>query len=227
MEIHIMSNRNARSFAVCASLLAVACLILGDLAYGVETKAEPYIRAALEKAIKVRGAKVGDKITAKTIAPAVLKDGTEIKKGTRIHGHITRVEQKDANGVSQIGVIFDGIEITKGSPTAVVMALTSVAPGPELPNVSSLAYNNPGSGAARIDGMSANAGRSSTPTQTGLEGVGMGLKTTTPEGLETGLSTVEEVEILGFAAVDPGTIFINRKGLVFIDSTTRILLEMK
>lgn len=75
---------------------------------------QPRVQAGLLNTIKANKAKPNDPITAQTVTPLTLKEGTVIPVGSTLLGHVLKVEldSADRHG-SSIEIKFDSIELKK------------------------------------------------------------------------------------------------------------------
>jgi hypothetical protein len=135
----------------------------------------PLLEAKFEKSLDTRSAKVGDAVTAKTLRPVKLPDGTDIPKGSRLVAKVTTVQsKKDGNGNSMLTFRFDEAEV-KGGPTVPIHGQV-IAIGPSLSPKDGL---GPFSVMSRSPGASndtsyAGRGVGSTPGMDPNAGVGKG-----------------------------------------------------
>jgi hypothetical protein len=101
----------------------------------------------LENKLDSKTAKVGDRVVLKTNDKVQTADGTVIPRGTRLVGHITLVQTRDAkHTVAQLGIAFDHAELRNGQSIAIYTLIRGVTPPPSLAGWNPL--NNAGSTAA-------------------------------------------------------------------------------
>ena len=82
--------------------------------------------------LDTKKSKVGDPVTAKTLNPLKLDDGTVLPRGTILTGKVTQVQAK-SSGNATLAIIFNQLETAKGAaPMAVHGLLAAVAPAPSL-----------------------------------------------------------------------------------------------
>ncbi len=96
------------------------------------------VQAGLLSTVKATKAKANDPITAQTVTPLTLKDGTVIAAGSTLRGHVVKVESDSADQhISSIAITFDAVELKKKAKLplnlSVVSAMAS-APGGEPGN---------------------------------------------------------------------------------------------
>jgi hypothetical protein len=90
------------------------------------------VQAGLLTTVKAAKAKTNDPITAQTVTPFTLKDGTVIPAGSTLLGHVVKVESDATDQhVSSIAVTFDAVELKKKAKAplnlSVVSAMASTA----------------------------------------------------------------------------------------------------
>jgi len=68
---------------------------------------ESEISATLVKPVDARKAKPGDPVTAKTDRDAKASDGTIIKRGSTLVGHVTQASSVSGSAESTLGIMFD------------------------------------------------------------------------------------------------------------------------
>jgi hypothetical protein len=72
------------------------------------------LQAGLQTTVKAAKAKTNDPITAQTVTPLTLKDGTVIPAGSTLVGHVVKVESDSGDQhISSIAVTFDAVELKK------------------------------------------------------------------------------------------------------------------
>src|SRR5271170_120411 len=82
--------------------------------------------------LDTKKSKAGDPVTAKTLNPLKLNDGTVLPRGTILTGKVTQVQAK-SSGSATLAIIFNELETTKGAtPMPVHGLLAAVAPAPSL-----------------------------------------------------------------------------------------------
>jgi hypothetical protein len=109
--------------------------------------------------VKAAKAKTNDPITAQTMTPLTLKDGTVVPAGSTLLGHVVRVESGSTDQhVSSIAVTFDAVELKKKAKLplslSVVSAMASTPAGASgnnnmaSPSAAPLPYDHPLNGQA-------------------------------------------------------------------------------
>ena len=84
------------------------------------------VQAGLLTTVKATKAKANDPITAQTVTPLTLKDGTVIPAGSTILGHVLKVESDSADRhISSITVKFDSVELKKKAKLPLNLSLVS------------------------------------------------------------------------------------------------------
>ena len=93
------------------------------------TQFDNRIFAEFDKLVHVKRVKVGDTVTAHLTAPAKMRDGTELPKGSKLVGTITEIKVKpDNEGPSKLGLVFTKVVPKNGAELPVQVALVTVAP---------------------------------------------------------------------------------------------------
>ena len=117
------------------------------------------VQAGLQTTLKANKVKTNDPITAQTVTPLTLRDGTVIPAGSTLLGHIVKVDADSTDQhISSIAVTFDAVELKKKVKLplnlSVVSAMASApagAPGNSKmvsPSAGPLPYDHPLSGQA-------------------------------------------------------------------------------
>ncbi|HVP55394.1 MAG TPA: hypothetical protein VMU45_10400 [Candidatus Eisenbacteria bacterium] len=189
------------------------------------------IFAELDKLTHAKRVKTGDVVTAHLVAPAMLPDGTELPKGSKLLGSVTDLKAKsDKQGPSRIGLLFTSVVPKNGKEMPIHVVLVAVAPHTQANDVDLLAAGNPYSGGNR---MQAGSGANTLNTTTG-EGEalsrGLGARAPAERGnvntteMLPGRSYLPEVVIASYSAASPGTVFVSKDGSVYLDAGVRLLL---
>jgi hypothetical protein len=75
--------------------------------------------------------KAGDRVTAKTMNPLKLNDGTLLPKGTILLGKVTEAQPK-SSGSATLAILFDQVALIGTDPMLVRGVIAAVAPAPSL-----------------------------------------------------------------------------------------------
>ena len=145
-------------------LIAMSVLLGGLALLQVSAQTAPgsnsqRVQAGLLTTVKAAKAKTSDPISAQTVTPLTLKDGTIIPAGSTLLGHVVKVEADSADQhISSIAVKFDTAELKKKVKVPVNLSVVSaMAPAPagaasgnKLPSPSAgpLPYDHPLNGQA-------------------------------------------------------------------------------
>lgn len=215
--------------AVVASVIAIPQVSFAqNQATAAPPAASPEIHAVLEKLVHPKKVKVGDEVSARMTAPAKLKDGTELPKGTHIIGKVTEIKLKaDKEGPSKLGLLFDRVQLKDGKEVPLIMALVSVAPHWEAGGVDPVAAENQSASAGRVAEMSQAAGRAdaSAGNDTLSKGLGIrGAKSVSEDAMHPGVCYLPDTTLASYSMGEPGTILQSTKNTVYLDSGTRLLL---
>lgn len=163
------------------------CLILGmaqaTLSFAQDTSAtKQAVLAELTSKLDTKSAKVGDAVTAKTIADLKMADGSTLAKGSKLSGRVTQVESKSAgNGTASVSILFDQAMMKGGESKPIRGVLVAIAPRPSLSD-----------GGASSSALPSASTRSvaSTAQATGLSSAGESGPSSMPSG-----SSVKGVEL--------------------------------
>jgi hypothetical protein len=187
--------------------------------------------AEFDKLIHVKRVKVGDTVTAHLTAPAKMRDGTELPKGSKLVGTITELKVKSDNeGPSKLGLLFTKVVPKNGAEIPIQLALVTVAPHIQQNSVDTLSGGNPSSGANRV---AAGSGNATLNQKTGEgEALSRGLGARSPASktnvdeaaLEPGKSYLPDVVLVSYSMGTPGTILESKSGSLYLDSGVRLLL---
>lgn len=96
------------------------------------------VQAELLTSVKAGKAKVNDEIVARTVTPLILAEGTVIPIGSKVFGHVRKVEADSSDRhVSLIAIAFDSVELKKQPKMplnlSVAAAIASAANGETEP----------------------------------------------------------------------------------------------
>ena len=84
------------------------------------------MQAGLLNTVKASKAKANDPITAQTVTPLTLKDGTVIAAGSTLLGHVVKVESDSADQhISSIAVTFDAVQLKKKAKLPLNLSVVS------------------------------------------------------------------------------------------------------
>jgi hypothetical protein len=157
------------------------------------------VTGELEGKLNSATAKVGDRVALKTTEKVQTADGTVIPRGTRLVGHITQLQARDAtHRFAQLAIAFDHAELKNGQSIAIFTLIRGVNPVPGVMGVNSMNGDSPmgrmgdatSGGAMGSGGVTPGGGRGSRsgggqPGAMGGGGVQGTPATTTPVGDRT------------------------------------------
>ncbi len=117
------------------------------------------VQAGLQTTLKANKAKTNDPITAQTVTPLTLKDGTVVPAGSTLLGHVVKVDADSTDQhISSIAITFDAVELKKKVKIplnlSVVSAMASAPTGAAgnnkmvSPSAGPLPYDHPLNGQA-------------------------------------------------------------------------------
>jgi len=119
------------------SLLAIAVLLRGVAVLPIWAQTAPApptasdstpqrVQAGLLNTVKATKAKPNDPITAQTVTPLTLRDGTVIPAGSTLLGHVVKVESDSADRhMSSVEVKFGSVELKKKAKLPLNLSLVS------------------------------------------------------------------------------------------------------
>jgi hypothetical protein len=163
------------------------------------------VTGELEGKLNSATAKVGDRVVLKTTEKVQTADGTVIPRGTRLVGHITQVQARDAtHRFAQLAIAFDHAELKNGQSIAIFTLIRGVNSSPGVMGLNSMNSGGPmggmgdstngggmAGGGAMTDGTGGGRGGRSGGGQPGTlsGGVQGAPSTTTPVGDRTGANS--------------------------------------
>jgi hypothetical protein len=188
----------------------------------------PEIHAILDRVVHPSRVKVGDSVTARITEPTKLRDGTEIPNGAHVIGKVTEIKKKaDKEGPSKLGLLFDKAQLKDGKVIQVLMALVSVAPRSEPGSLDSLGADKmAGNGLRHAAEMEAN-GSSPGEVNLAVSGGVRGSTKVTETALQPGVCYLPDITIASYSMGQPGTILQSAKSTVYLDSGSRLLLQLQ
>ena len=103
-------NLSRRKLAAVTAIIAI--LFAARSASAQAPVPVSIVQAKFTVSVNSKSAYAGDVIVAKTIAPSVLKDGTEVPTGSKLIGKLTTAESKgEGGGTSTLAIKFDHVEV--------------------------------------------------------------------------------------------------------------------
>jgi hypothetical protein len=110
-------------------------------ATAAQIPAGPVLVAKIAENLSSKNAKAGDIVTAKTVEPGKLTDGTAVPKGSMLTGKVAGVRsKKQGDGTSLLIFRFDQIEPKGGTAIPIQCLVTAI--GPSMGPKSSIGYNS-------------------------------------------------------------------------------------
>lgn len=131
--------------------------------------AKEAVLSALTSKVDTKKSKVGDAVTAKTLNPLAMSDGSTLPPGTKLVGKVTQVQPK-SSGTATIAIVFTEADKKGGAPMPVHGLLAAVAPEPSMSDSGGGTNDLPmGSGGnkaqtAAMTGSGINAGGGTLPS---------------------------------------------------------------
>ena len=127
-------NTSSRAL-LAAALLTAAVGPIQAFAIDQPVAGKPLSRQAVLSALTTnvdsKKSKAGDRVTAKTLNPLKLSDGTLLPKGTVLFGKVTQAQPKSAGGAT-LAILFDQVAMTGTDPMLVRGVIAAVAPAPSM-----------------------------------------------------------------------------------------------
>src|SRR5271170_7539629 len=93
--------------------------------------AKEAVLTSLTSKLDTKKTKVGDPVTAKTLNPLTLNDGTILPSGSKLVGKVTQVQPK-SSGTATVAINFDQLEKKGSAPMPVHGLVEAVAPAPSM-----------------------------------------------------------------------------------------------
>jgi hypothetical protein len=238
MNCALSAFRRFGEFALIACLLCAVAGSQVQVQPQASSSPAPHfdnrVFAQFDKLVHVKRVKPGDVVTAHLTAPAALRDGTELPKGSKLVGRITDLKVKaNKEGPSKLGLLFTSVVLKDGQEIPVQMALVTVAPHSRQNDVDLLAAGNPFSGGNRMQaGTGANtlnnASSEGEALSRGLGARAPASKTNVSAAeMLPGKSYLPDVVMVSYSASSPGTILESTRGSVYVDSGSQLLLLMQ
>jgi hypothetical protein len=140
------------------------------------------VNGELAGKLDTKSAKAGDPVVVKTSDAVKTADGTMIPKGSKLMGHVAKVQSHSQGSEnSALGFVFDHAELKGGQNVAIQSVIKSVAPAsgnmaPNAPDPTS----SPMSGGAAAPAGGGMAGNKGSGTPTSNTGANTNANTVTP-----------------------------------------------
>jgi hypothetical protein len=132
MNTMSMKSRTLLTAALAAVALGSVQALQAEQANIGKPLSKQAVLSVLTCKLDTKKSKAGDPVTAKTLNPLKLNDGTVLPRGTILTGKVTQVQAK-SSGSAALAIVFDQLETTKGAvPMPVHGLLAAVAPAPSL-----------------------------------------------------------------------------------------------
>ncbi len=119
------------SAALFTSAFAAAVQLQAQQASLGAPLAKEAVLSSLTSKVDTKKSKVGDTVTAKTLNPLQLTDGTTLPPGTKLVGKVTQVQPK-SSGTATLAIVFTEVDKKGGAPMPVHGLLAAVAPEPSM-----------------------------------------------------------------------------------------------
>ena len=111
------------------------------------------VTCELENKLDSKTAKLGDRVVLKTNDKVQTADGTVIPRGTRLVGHITQVQPRDAtHSITELAIAIDHAELKNGQSIAIFTLIRSAYPRQSYSDENPLAIEDPTAGMSSSSG---------------------------------------------------------------------------
>jgi hypothetical protein len=199
---------NRKSGYFLPAVLIASTLLPGALGQTGQPLAKEAVLCALTSKVDSKKSKVGDTVTAKTLNPLQLTDGTTLPTGTKLVGKVTQVQAK-SSGTATVGIVFTEVDKKGGAPMPVHGLLAAVAPEASLSD----------SGGSTNDlpmGSGGNKGQAA-----GVMGTAINGKTAEQPSIQPG-STIKGVVLNTTPSADGSSVLQSTEKDFKLDSGTRL-----
>jgi hypothetical protein len=167
--------------AASALLLCTVPSLVAQEASAGQPLAKEAVLSSLSGKLDTKKAKVNDSVTAKTLMPLHLTDGSTLPAGTKLIGKVTQVQPK-SSGTATLAIVFDQMERKGAAPVPVRGVIVAVAPLPDSANGGTAANGLPMRGTAvqnaAMTGASSGPGGGESPIPPGSSVDGVTLSST-------------------------------------------------
>jgi hypothetical protein len=200
-------NTKSRLILSAAALAIAAICPVQALHAEQQSLGQPLSRQAvlseLTSKLDTRKSKVGDPVTAKTLNPLKLNDGTVLPKGTLLSGKVMQAQPKSSGGAT-LAILFDQVAMKGTDPMPVCGLLVAVAAAPSLADAGGSTSDLPlGSGGDSKGAMASMTGTSISdqtnalpPIKAGSSIKGVALNPTpAPDGASVLQSTSKDIKL--------------------------------
>ncbi|MGD1061783.1 MAG: hypothetical protein ABR860_00870 [Terracidiphilus sp.] len=135
----------------------------GPMGFGDEAASHSWemssVTGELEDRLNSATARVGDRVVLKTTEKVITADGTVIPRGTRLVGHITQVQARDAtHSVAQLAIAIDHAELKNGQSIAIFTLIRGVNPSAGVMGMNPMNRDGPMTGMDAYTGGGATTG---------------------------------------------------------------------
>jgi hypothetical protein len=203
---------NAKSILVLAAAFTASTLSPAPPLYGQASLGAPLAKeavlSALTSKVDTKKSKVGDTVTAKTLNPLQLTDGTTLPPGTKLVGKVTQVQPK-SSGTATLAIVFTEIEKKGGAPMPVHGLLAAVAAEPSMAESGGSTNDLP---------MGAGGNKAQTASMTGTN---INAQTTALPSIQPG-SSIKGVTLNSTPSADGSSVLQSTEKDFKLDSGTRL-----
>jgi hypothetical protein len=138
--------------------------------------AKEAVLSSLSVKLDTKKTKVNDSVTAKTLVPVHLSDGSTLPAGTKLTGKVTQVQPK-SSGTAALAIVFDQMEKKGTAAVPVHGVILAIAPLPDSATGGTAANGLPMRGTASQNaamtgaGTGPGGGESPIPPGSSVDGV--------------------------------------------------------
>jgi hypothetical protein len=194
--------------AASALFLSAAPGLVAQASAG-QLLAKEAVLSSLSVKLDTKKTKVNDSVTAKTLVPLHLSDGSTLPAGTKLTGKVTQVQPK-SSGTATLAIVFDQME-KKGSAAVPVRGVVlAIAPLPDS-----------ATGGAAANGLPMRGTASQNAAMTGgATGPGGGESPISPG------SSIDGVTLSSTPAADGSSVLQSSGKDIKLDSGTRLEISL-
>jgi hypothetical protein len=170
--------------------------------------AKEAVLSSLSAKLDTKKAKVNDSVTAKTLVPLHLSDGSTLPAGTKLTGKVTQVQPK-SSGTATLAIAFDQMEKKGAAAVPVRGVILAVAPLPDS-----------ATGGTAANGLPMRGTASQNAAMTGV-GSGPGGESPISPG-----SSIDGVTLSPTPAADGSSVLQSSGKDIKLDSGTRLEISL-
>ena len=201
-------NTNTKNRIFLSTALIASMFVPSAPGQTGQPLAKEAVLCALTSKVDTKKSKVGDAVTAKTLNPLQLTDGTTLPSRTKLVGKLTQVQPK-SSGTATVAIVFTEVEKKGAAPLPVHGLLAAVAPEPNLSDAGGSTNDLP-------MGSGGNKGQTA-----GLAGMGINSNTAAQPSIQPG-SSIKGVTLDPAPAADGSSVLQSTEKDFKLDNGTRL-----